>query len=63
MIPHVISVDLSKRELNLKKYKFPEKCPSCGSKVEKEFNKQTKKFDAVKRCSSEGFSCEKIAIE
>ena len=45
------------------KYKFPEKCPSCGSKVEKEFNHQTKKFDAVKRCSSEGFSCEKMAIE
>ncbi len=63
VIPHVISVDLSKRESNSKKYRFPEKCPSCGSKVEKEFNKQTKKYDAVKRCSSEGFSCEKIAIE
>ncbi len=63
VIPHVISVDLSKRSSNLVKYKFPSKCPSCGSKVEKEFNKQTKKFDAVKRCSSEGFSCEKISIE
>ncbi len=63
MIPHVISVDQSKRESKTKKYKFPEKCPSCGSKVEKEFNKQTKKYDVVKRCSSKGFSCEKIAIE
>ncbi len=63
VIPHVISVDLSKRNEKTKKYKFPDKCPSCGSKVEKEFNKQTKKFDAVKRCSSDGYSCEKIAIE
>ena len=31
--------------------------------AEKEFNEQTKKFDAVRRCSSEGFICEKIAIE
>tara|TARA_B100000029_G_scaffold426097_1_gene434821 strand:- start:2883 stop:4904 length:2022 start_codon:yes stop_codon:yes gene_type:complete len=63
VIPHVVSVDLSKRSINNLKYKFPTNCPSCGSKVEKEFNKQTKKYDAVKRCSSEGFSCEKIAIE
>ena len=63
VIPHVISVDLSKRTSKTLKYKFPEKCPSCGSKVEKEFNVQTKKFDAVKRCSTEGFSCEKMAIE
>ena len=48
---------------NSQKYKFPDKCPSCGLKVVKEFNSITKKFDAVKRCPSEGFKCEKIAIE
>ncbi len=63
VIPHVVSVDFNKRNSKLTKYKFPDKCPSCGSKVEKEFNKQTKKYDAVKRCSSDGFRCEKIAIE
>ena len=63
VIPHVISVDKKKRPGNSKKYYFPEKCPSCGSKIVKEFNYQTKKYDAVKRCSSEGFECEKIAIE
>ena len=63
VIPHVVSVDLSKRNKKTKKFNFPKKCPSCGSKVEKEFNKQTKKFDAVQRCSSEGYSCEKMAIE
>ena len=63
VIPHVISVDKKKRPGNSKKYYFPEKCPSCGSKIVKEFNYQTKKYDAVKRCSSEGFECEKMAIE
>ena len=63
VIPHVISVDFSKRKSKLEKYKFPNKCPSCGSSVEKEYNYQTKKFDAVIRCSSEGFECEKISIE
>ena len=42
---------------------FPKKCPSCRSKTEKEYNKITKKFDAVRRCTNEGFACEKIAIE
>ncbi len=63
VIPHVISVDLKKRSSKSTKYIFPDKCPSCGSQVEKEFNNQTKKYDAVKRCSSEGYSCEKITIE
>jgi len=63
VIPHVVSVDIKKRHPKLVKYKFPNKCPSCGSTVEKEFNKQTKKYDAVKRCSSEGYTCEKIVIE
>ena len=63
VIPHVVSVDLLKRSSKTIKYKFPKNCPSCGSKVEKEYNNQTKKYDAVKRCTSEGFICEKIAIE
>ncbi len=63
VIPHVIEVDLKKRKNSSKKFIFPNKCPSCGSKTEKEFNKITKKFDAVRRCSSEGFKCEKISIE
>ena len=63
VIPHVIEVDLKKRKNSSKKFIFPNKCPSCGSKTEKEFNKITKKYDAVRRCSSEGFECEKIAIE
>ena len=63
VIPHVISVDKEKRDKNVKQYEFPSKCPSCGSKIIKDFNNLTKKFDAVKRCSSEGYKCEKISIE
>tara|TARA_Y100000590_G_scaffold94486_1_gene107068 strand:+ start:844 stop:2856 length:2013 start_codon:yes stop_codon:yes gene_type:complete len=63
VIPHVIEVDLIKRKNNSKKFIFPLKCPSCGSNTEKEFNKTTKKYDAVRRCANEGYNCEKIAIE
>ncbi len=63
VIPHIISVDLSKRLKQSNKFIFPKKCPSCGSKTVKEFNTLTKKKDAVRRCSSEGFGCEKVAIE
>jgi len=63
VIPHVISVDLKKREKNSTKFVFPKNCPSCGSKTVKDFNETTKKQDAVRRCTSEGYECEKIAIE
>ncbi len=63
VIPHVILVDLKKRNKNSQKYIFPNTCPSCGSETIKEFNKTTKKYDAVRRCINEGFECEKIAIE
>ena len=63
VIPHVVSVDLTKRTHESKKFIFPKKCPSCGSKTIKDFNKITKKEDAVRRCSSEGYECKKIAIE
>ena len=63
VIPHVISVDLKKRTKNSKKFIFPLNCPSCGSKTIKDYNETTKKQEAVRRCVSEGYECEKIAIE
>ena len=63
VIPHVISVDLKMRNKDSKKFNFPLKCPSCGSKTIKDFNFTTKKEDAVRRCSSEGYECEKMSIE
>ena len=63
VIPHVISVDKNQRTSKSKKYLFPNKCPSCGSKTIKEYNLITKKIDAVRRCGNEGFDCEKISVE
>ena len=63
VIPHVVSVDLKKRNKNSKKFIFPLSCPSCGNKTVKDYNEITKRQDAVRRCVSEGYECEKIAIE
>jgi DNA ligase (NAD+) len=63
VIPHIVSVEINKRSNDTKKFLFPTLCPSCGSKTFKEYSNITKKKDAVRRCSSEGFECEKVAIE
>ena len=63
VIPHILSVDMKKRTNDSSKFIFPQNCPSCGSKTIKEFNIITKKKDAVRRCTSEGYECEKISIE
>ena len=62
VIPHVVTVDFNKRAKTSKKFVFPKKCP-CGFDTIKEFNKVTKKYDAVRRCPDRGFDCEKIAVE
>ncbi len=63
VIPHILSVEINKRPQKSSKFIFPNKCPSCGSKTSKEYNKVTKKIDAVRRCSSEDYYCDKISIE
>ena len=63
VIPHVVSVDFKKRDKNSKKFIYPLNCPSCGSKTVKDYNELTKKQDAVRRCVSEGYECEKVSIE
>ena len=63
VIPHIVKVDLKLRNKDSSKFIFPKKCPSCGSNTIKEFNQITKKDDAVRRCPSEGYECEKVAIE
>ena len=43
VIPHILSVDIDKRNKDNVKFIFPKKCPSCGSNTIKEFNSITKK--------------------
>ena len=63
VIPQVLFVDKKKRDKNAKKFNFPDKCPSCGSKTMKEFNITTKKKDAVTRCPDPNFNCKEILRE
>jgi len=63
VIPQVLYVDKEKRNKNAKKFNFPDKCPSCGSKTIKEFNYSTKKKDAVTRCPDPKFNCKEILRE
>jgi len=62
VIPQVVHVDKSKRQKNSKKFLFPKKCP-CGFETIKEFNKITKKYDAVRRCPDRGYECNLITKE
>ena len=63
VIPQVLYVDKIKRKKNIKKFNFPNKCPSCGTKTIKEFNYSTKKKDAVTRCPDPKFNCKEILKE
>jgi DNA ligase (NAD+) len=63
VIPQVLYVDKEKRNKNIKKFNFPNRCPSCGSKTIKEFNYTTKKKDAVTRCPDTKFNCKEILKE
>ena len=63
VIPQVLYVDKEKRNKYTKKFNFPEKCPSCGSKTVKEFNYSRKKKDAVTRCPDTKFNCRAILLE
>ncbi len=61
VIPQVISVDLTKRKKESKKFIFPTKC-LCGSNTKKELSKSTNKEDAVRRCPK-GYDCKYTARE
>ncbi len=61
VIPQVVSVDISKRNKNSKKFIFPNKC-LCGFTTKKEISITTKKIDSVRRCTR-GYECNYTAKE
>ncbi len=63
VIPQVLYVNKEKRNKNIKKFIFPNKCPSCGAKTIKEYNYSTKKRDAITRCPDTKFNCKEILRE
>ncbi len=56
VIPKVADVDLSRRPANAEPYRFPSKCPECGSDAIREAG------DAVRRCTG-GMACPAQAVE
>jgi DNA ligase (NAD+) len=61
VIPQVVSVDISKRKENSKKFLFPKKC-LCGAETKKDYSKSKNKYDAVRRCIK-GYDCKFTAKE
>ena len=56
VIPKIADVDLEKRPIDAQPYKFPHKCPECGSDAIREDG------DAVRRCTG-GIICPAQAVE
>jgi DNA ligase (NAD+) len=62
VIPQVLRVLETKRPRGAKPFKFPNKCPACGSHAVREVNPRTGKEDAVRRCTG-GLICPAQAVE
>jgi DNA ligase (NAD+) len=62
VIPQVLGPVLEKRPKNAKPYKFPTKCPVCGSAAIREIDPKTGTADVVRRCTG-GLICPAQAVE
>ena len=62
VIPQIVEVHKDKRKKSARKFKFPDKCPVCGSHAINEVNEKTGKEDAVRRCTG-GLICAAQAVE
>jgi DNA ligase (NAD+) len=62
VIPQVVEVVLEKRKKGARKYKFPDRCPVCGSHAVNEINPATGKADVDRRCTG-GLVCPAQAVE
>jgi DNA ligase (NAD+) len=62
VIPQILSIVAEKRPAGARPYRFPEKCPACGSHAVREINPNTGKLDAVRRCTG-GLVCPAQRVE
>jgi DNA ligase (NAD+) len=62
VIPQVLRVIAEKRPKNSKPYKFPDKCPVCGSHAVREVDEKTGKIDVDRRCTG-GLICDAQTVE
>jgi DNA ligase (NAD+) len=62
VIPQIVGVVQEKRPKGAKPFKFPERCPICGSHAVRETNEKTGKVDVVRRCTG-GLICGAQRVE
>jgi len=62
VIPQIVRVIPEKRSRNAKPYKFPDKCPVCGSHAVREVDEKTGKVDVDRRCTG-GLICDAQTVE
>lgn len=62
VIPQIVQVLVDKRPRGAKPYKFPERCPICGSHAVREVDEKTGKQDVDRRCTG-GLICDAQTVE
>lgn len=62
VIPQILRVIPHKRPKGAKTYKFPDKCPVCGSHAVREVDAKTGKVDVDRRCTG-GLICDAQTVE
>jgi DNA ligase (NAD+) len=62
VIPQILRVILEKRPKSARPYKFPDKCPVCGSHAVREVDEKTGKMDVDRRCTG-GLICDAQTVE
>jgi len=62
VIPQIVQVLLDKRPKHTKPYKFPDRCPICGSHAVREVDEKTGKQDVDRRCTG-GLICDAQTVE
>ena len=62
VIPQIVGIVPGKRPKGAKKFKFPDRCPVCGSHAVRETNEKTGRVDVVRRCTG-GLICTAQRVE
>ncbi len=62
VIPQILRVIEDKRPKGARPYKFPDKCPVCGSHAVREVDEKTGKMDVDRRCTG-GLVCDAQTVE
>lgn len=62
VIPQIVGIVPGKRPKGARRFKFPDRCPVCGSHAVRETNEKTGRVDVVRRCTG-GLICAAQRVE